>query len=229
MPTVCILLPALNEEETIGKVIDNIPFQQIQHDGYNVEVLVVNNNSIDHTAQVAKAKGARVITELSPGKGRAVRTGLASTSADFIIMFDADNTYSPVYIPEMLELLDKGYPVVIGSRLRGGWEKGAIKPLNVIGNLCLTFLADILYRSTISDVCTGCWGIRHEVVSKLNLSVNGFQFEAELFSKLAKGKYKIAEIPIYYKRRPNHPKLASIRDGLKIGWTLISRRFRKSV
>ena len=224
MPCVCILLPALNEEETIGKVIDNVPVAILNNIGYQVEILVVNNNCTDHTAQIAEAKGARVILENRPGKGRAVRTGFENCNADFIIMLDADNTYSPEYIPDMLKKLQT-YPVVIGSRLRGSWEKGAIKPLNVIGNYLLSIMASILYGSKISDVCTGCWGIRREVVIGLGLSVDGFQLEAELFSQLAKRHYKIADIPIHYKKRPNHPKLASIRDGVKIGCTLINRRF----
>ena len=227
MPEVCILIPAFNEEETIGKVIDNIPFQRLKDEGYQVDVLVVNNNSTDQTARIAASKGARVITEPVPGKGKAMRKGFEATGADFVVMMDADNTYSPVYVPEILKKLHD-HPVVIGSRLRGGWERGAIKPLNVVGNFLLTMLANILYQSRISDVCTGFWGIRQEVIPNLELSLNGFQFEAELFSQLAKNNYKIGEIPIYYRCRPNHPKLASVRDGAKIAWTLIAHRFHRN-
>ena len=225
MLRVCIILPALNEEQTVGKVIDDIPRKQMEKRGCQVQVVVVDNNCTDRTRQVAESRNARVITENRPGKGRAVRTALELCRADYYFLLDADYTYSPVYIQDMLKILVRGCPVVIGSRLKGGWEKGAFKPLNIAGNILLTTLASILYQIKISDVCTGFWGIRGEIVPALDLSADGFQFEADLFSQLARKNLRIAEVPIYYRRRVNQPKLVSIRDGLKIGWTLVSRRF----
>ena len=221
---ICIVLPALNEELTIGKVIDEIPKQVLEREGYQVEVLVVDSNSSDQTGQISQAKGARVITEPRRGKGRAMRTALASVKADFVFMLDADYTYPPTYIPEMLRIL-QDYPVVIGSRLRGQREKGAIRRLNIVGNLMLTLLANVLYRTRISDLCTGYWGMRGEVIPNLNLQAEGFQLEAELFTQLAKKGYRIAEVPIHYRRRQTKAKLNRIKDGIKIGWTLIVRRF----
>lgn len=223
-PSICIILPALNEELTIGKVIDEIPKQILEREGYQVEVLVVDNNSSDQTGQVAQAKGARVITESRRGKGRAIRTALASVKADFVFMLDADYTYPATHIPEMLRVL-QDYPVVIGSRLRGQREKGAIRGLNIVGNFVLTLIANVLYRTRISDLCTGYWGMRGEVIPNLKLQVEGFQLEAELFTQLAKKGYRIAEVPIHYRRRQTEAKLNRIKDGIKIGWTLIARRF----
>ncbi|MFC2067684.1 glycosyltransferase family 2 protein [Chloroflexota bacterium] len=222
---VCIILPALNEEVTIGKVIDEIPKLALEQEGYQVEVVVVNNNSSDRTSQIAQEHGARVINELARGKGRAVRTALESIKADFVFMLDADYTYPATYIPEMLKILQQDYPVVIGSRLRGQCEKGAISRLNIVGNLLLTLMANILYQTRISDLCTGYWGIRGEIIPKLKLRSDGFQLEAELFAQVAKRRYRLAEVPIYYRRRQTKAKLNQIIDGIKIGWTLISRRF----
>ena len=115
-PDICIILPALNEEPTIGKVIDEIPKQALEREGHQVEVLVVDNNSSDRTRQVAEEKGARVITESRRGKGRAVRTALESVKADFVLMLDADYTYPATYIPEMLNFLKQDYSVVIVTR-----------------------------------------------------------------------------------------------------------------
>jgi glycosyltransferase involved in cell wall biosynthesis len=120
---VSIILPALNEAGTIGKVIDEIPTQALKQAGYSVEVLVVDNSSTDQTAQIAREKGARVITEPRRGKGRAVRTAFEQVRADFVFMLDADYTYPATYIPDMLKLLNQGYSVVIGSRLKGQREK----------------------------------------------------------------------------------------------------------
>ncbi len=225
--SVCIILPTLNEELTIGKVIDEIPRQALERDGYQVDVLVVDGSSSDRSRQIAQEKGARVIIQPKRGKGRAMRTALGAVKADFVFMLDADYTYPASYIPDMLKVLRLGYQVVTGSRLKGRREKGAIRPLNVVGNILLTLMANTLYRTRISDLCTGYWGMRGEVIPKLNLLADGFQFEAELFTQLAKQGYSIAEVPIYYRRRETKTKLSRIKDGCKIGWVLISRRFRR--
>jgi glycosyltransferase involved in cell wall biosynthesis len=106
---VSIILPALNEAETIGKVIDEIPQRALEQAGYSVEVLVVDNGSTDQTAQIAQEKGARVITEPRKGKGRAVRTAFEQVNADFVFMINSDYTYPATYIPDMLNLLNQGY------------------------------------------------------------------------------------------------------------------------
>ncbi len=225
MPKVCIIIPTLNEAEAIGAVIDEIPRQAMQQAGYEAEVMVIDGDSTDGTRQIAEEKGAKVVIEPEPGKGRAMRTAFEITEAEFIFMLDGDYTYPPCYIVEMLELLCDTYPVVIGSRLRGQIEKGGMSLTNLIGNRLLTLMANILYRTRLSDLCTGYWGLRGEVIPNLNLTANGFDFEAELFSEVAKKGYQIGEVPILYRRRQSPPKLNSIRDGLKIGWALISRRF----
>ena len=223
--SICVILPALNEELTVGKVIDEIPRQTLETEGYQLDVIVVDSNSNDRTKQFAQDRGARVIIEPRRGKGRAVRTALDLIKADFIFMLDADYTYPATHITDMLRILRLGQLIVIGSRLKGKREKGAMSRLNLIGNMMLSLLARVLYRVKISDVCTGCWGIRGEIIPKLNLSTDGFQFEAELFAELAKNGYQIAEVPIYYRRRGGKTKLLLIVDGLKIGYTLITKRF----
>jgi len=222
---VCIIIPTLNEAGTIGKVLDEIPRQAIEEAGYELEVMVIDGNSTDGTRQIAEEKGARVVIEPRRGKGRAMRTALAIAEGDFIFMLDGDYTYPPSYIVKMLELLCETYPVVIGSRLKGQKEKGSMSRLNVIGNHLLTLMANILYGTRISDLCTGYWGLRGEVIPNLNLSANRFDFEAELFSQIAKKGYRIGEVPIYYRRRQTPAKLSSLKDGLRIGWALITRRF----
>ena len=140
MPKVCIIIPTINEAETIGSVIDEIPRQALEQGGYHVEVMVIDGGSTDGTIQIAEEKGARVVVEPRRGKGRGMRTALDMTQADFMFMLDGDYTYPPSYIVEMLELLRDTYPVVIGSRLRGKIEKGGMSLLNVIGNHLLTLL-----------------------------------------------------------------------------------------
>ncbi len=225
MSKVCIILPTLNEEEAIGRVIDEIPVRDLVEKGYEVEVLVVDGNSQDRTRQIAEAKGAEIIIESRKGKGRAMRTAFGLVDADFVFMLDADYTYPATYIPEMLAILRRDHSVVIGSRLKGEIEKGGMSRLNVVGNHLLTLMASILYRTKMSDLCTGYWGFRKEVISNLDLTADGFDFEADLFSQVVKKGYRLGEIPINYRRRQSLAKLNSIKDGLKIGRALISRRF----
>jgi len=222
---VSIILPALNEAETIGKVIDEIPLQGLEQAGYSVEVLVVDNGSTDQTAQIAQEKGARVISEPRRGKGRAVRTAFKQVNADFVFMLDSDYTYPAIYILDMLKLLNQGYSVVIGSRLKGKREKGAISGWNMIGNQVLTLMAKILYRTRISDLCTGYWGFRGDVIPQLNLSATEFTLEADLLAQIAKKGYHIGEVPILYRRRPSASKLPSRKAVVQIALALVNKRF----
>ena len=223
---VSIILPALDEEEAVGKVIDEIPKKDMEERGYRVEILVVDNGSTDRTREIAETKGAKIIVEPIKGKGRAVRTAFESVSGDFIFMLDADYTYPATYIPQMLEALEEGYNVVLGSRLKGQRAEGAMSKLNLIGNRLLAFIANTLYGTRISDLCTGYWGLTREVVENLELDATGFQLEANMFTEIAKKGYRIAEVPILYRRRLTPAKLSSLEDGLRIGRTLITKRFR---
>ncbi len=216
----CIVLPAHNEELAIGGVID-----EIRNTVSNVDILVVDNNSTDKTATIARNKGIRVIFEPKTGKGNAFRAGIANTKADLIIMMDADFTYPAYYIPEIQVML-KHYPIVIGSRLRGWCQPGSITRLNTFGNRGLCLLASILYGTKISDMCTGYWGFRRNILHSMNLKIEDFLLEAELFSEAALHKYPIAEIPIHYCRRKGVTKLS---NSVHVGWDIAVYLCRKRV
>jgi glycosyltransferase involved in cell wall biosynthesis len=192
--------------------------------GCQVDVIVVDGRSTDQTMQIARDKGARIIIEPREGKGRAIRTALEETKADFIFMLDGDYTYPATYLPSMIEIL-KDCPVVIGSRLKGRREQGALSRLNFIGNYILTWLANALYRTRISDLCTGYWGFRAEVIQNLKLRSEGFQLEAELLTQISKRGYKIGEVPILYRTRQGKAKLSGLKEGIRIAWLLITERF----
>jgi glycosyltransferase involved in cell wall biosynthesis len=221
---VSIILPALNEEATIGEVIDEIPRQALKELGYSVQILVADSDSRDNTRKIAEEHGAIVINEPQKGKGNAMRKALTAVDGDYVFMLDSDYTYPAAYIPKMLNLLGN-YDVVIGTRLRGKREKGAMSQLNYIGNWILSGIASVVYFRRVSDVCTGYWGFRSDVVKSLKLEAVGFELEVELFSQICKRKYTLSEVPIYYRRRSTNPKLSSLKDGLKIGCFLINKRF----
>jgi len=220
-----VVLPALNEEEAIGKVIDEIPRKELESKGYQTEIIVVDNGSTDKTAEIAAAHGAKVIEESNRGKGRAIRTGFGAASGDFVFMLDSDFTYPATYIARMVELLDGGYDVVLGSRLKGSVEHGAMKRLNLVGNHLLAFLANLLYGTRVSDLCTGFWGFKVEVVRSVNLDAVGFELEANILIEVAKHKYRIGEVPIQYRKRATASKLGSLKAGWRIGRKLIANRF----
>ena len=201
-PTVLIIIPALNEVATIGHVLDEIPLAQLRRTGYEPRILVVDNGSSDGTRQVALVKGAEVVDEPRRGKGMAMRRAFREASADYVFMLDADATYPPSHIPDMLHVLENDHDVVIGSRLAGTRAPGSISRLNILGNRLLTWLACALYGVKTSDLCTGYWGFRGKALSQLQLSAQGFNLEAELFAEVARNGLRLGEMPIHYRRRP---------------------------
>jgi glycosyltransferase involved in cell wall biosynthesis len=222
-----IIIPALNEEETITRVIDEIPKTHLEGMGYGVSIIVIDNNSTDRTKQMAESKGVTVVAELRKGKGRAITTAFELVSGDFIFILDADYTYPATYIPQMLQFLESGYDVVLGSRLRGKMEKGAMARLNLLGNHLLTLLANLLYGTSISDLCTGYWGFRGATARDIKLDACGFDLEANLLAQIAQRKCRIAEIPVNYRRRPTPSKLSGFSDGFRIAKTLVEMRFQR--
>jgi glycosyltransferase involved in cell wall biosynthesis len=222
---VAILIPTLNEEISIGRTIDRIPVEGLSHEGYDVSVYVIDGNSIDRTQQIAVEKGAELILEKRPGKGAAMRTAFKRIAADYFIMIDGDNTYPPEKIVDFLRLL-QSYDIVLGSRLRGNIEDGAMPKINVFGNWALTLIARTLYGKKATDVCTGFWGFRGTAVNSMELSAQGFEIEADMYAECARHGFSIAELPIDYRKREDRPKLSSISDGLRIGFFLLKKRYR---
>ena len=142
-------------------------------------------------------------------------------------MVDGDNTYPIEMATEMARLL-KRHDVVIGSRLKGTIEPGAMTKLNVVGNTLLSLLAWGLFGTRISDVCTGFWGYKGEVIRRFELAARGFEIEADMFAECVRIGLCIAEIPITYRAREDRPKLSSLRDGLQIGLFLCKRRMQRT-
>jgi dolichol-phosphate mannosyltransferase len=225
METVAVIIPALNEARSIGKVIDGVPVARLLENGFETVVYVVDGRSTDNTREIAVEKGARVILADGRGKGSAVQMAFESIDADYAIMIDGDNTYPIEMAPEMARLL-MANDVVVGSRLKGTIEPGAMPRLNAWGNTLLSLLAGALFGVHISDVCTGLWGYRRDAIRCMNLSAIGFDIEADMFAECVKNDLCIAEIPITYRARVDQPKLSSLRDGLKIGLFLCKRRLQ---
>jgi len=213
MKHVTFLLPAYNEERAIGPLLKNVRKYQ------KSRVIVIDNNSNDRTAEIAKKSGANVLRERKQGKAFAIKTGFENIKSEFAVMLDADNTYDPKDAQKLVQPLMKDEAdVVLGSRLLGKRENGSISRLNLLGNHILSFFASLLY-SNVSDVCTGYWAFKRNVIEQLlkeGIDSDGFDLEAEMFSKISKNNFRVLEIPINYRNRLDDPKLNSVNDGVKI-------------
>jgi len=221
-PTVAVLIPTLNEEIGISHVIDRIPTHALSNDGYDTAIYVIDGGSKDRTQQKALEKGAEVLLVTQPGKGAAMQHAFSSIRADFFIMIDGDDTYPPERITDFMRLL-RTYDVVIGSRLTGRIEDGAMTRRNLFGNHVLSVLARTLFKKEITDVCSGFWGYRKHVIDRMDLVARGFEIEADMYVECARLGFSIGEIAIDYKKRVDRPKLSSTSDGLKIGFFLLKR------
>jgi dolichol-phosphate mannosyltransferase len=225
MESVAVIIPTLNEERSIGTVIDGVPVADLLESGLETAVYVIDGKSTDHTREIAVEKGAQIILEEQKGKGVAIQTAFRSINADYAIMVDGDDTYPIGAVSEMLDLLQT-HDVVMGSRFTGTIQPGAMTELNVVGNKLLSLLARVLFGARISDVCTGFWGYRSDAIRRLQLSARGFEIEADMFTECVRKDLRIAEIPITYRARKDQPKLSSLRDGVKIGLFLCKQRLR---
>jgi len=213
------MIPCYNEENGIGKVIDSILYSSFNALGYNVEVLVIDNNSKDRTAEIAKAHGATVIFESKQGKGNAVRSGFNSIKkADIVVMLDGDATYSAKEMLRLVEPIASGFcDVVIGSRLCGKIN-GEMSRFNRMGNWFFSFMVRIGYNGNVTDVCTGYFAWNFKVIKELrkHLESEGFSIEMEMLTKMSKLGYEIFAVPISYYHREGQSSLNPLRDGYRI-------------
>ncbi len=234
MKKITLLIPCYNEEEGIGTVIKSVPKNMLKKQGYNIEILVIDNNSTDKTVNIAKRKGARVIEEAEQGKGKALKTGFDSLSkdTDFVVMLDGDNTYKPEEMLRLVEPLDNNFSdVVVGSRLEGNMNGHAMSFSHRLANWFFTFITRRLYGANVTDTCTGYFAWKKGVVDHLNghIKSKGFAIEAEMISKLSRMGYRIHSVPITYDPRHGETKsnLRPISDAIKITWMLIKNMFWK--
>ena len=227
---IAILIPCFNEEEGIAKVIDNIPYHLLEKNGFETRVMVIDNNSSDRTAEVAASKGVCVVSEQAKGKGNAMRKGFASIESDtaYVVMLDGDNTYDPREMLRLIEPLMNGFcDVVIGSRLGGKITKNAFKAQNRFVNKLYTSLVRRFYGANITDVLSGFFAWRGDVVLGMrdHLQSSGFSIEMEMISKMVKLDYAIYSVPITYNIREGETKIESLKDGLKILMTFSRNLF----
>ena len=228
---ITLMIPCYNEEASIGQLIDDIPVEKINKAGYKIEVLVIDNNSKDKTAEIARSKGARVVTAPLQGKGNAIKTGFSSIpkDVDYVVMVDGDDTYKTAEILRVIEPLESGFcDVVVGSRLEGKMTTHAMSRSHRLANWLFTFLTRFLYGANVTDTCTGYFAWTKNAITVLNghIKSKGFAIEAEMISKMSRLKLRVYSVPITYAPRhsENPSKLSPFKDALKIIWMLIKNK-----
>jgi hypothetical protein len=206
---ISVLIPCLNEEEGLRKVLRELP-------SFVDEVIVVDNGSTDQTGAVARQMGARVITELHRGYGRAYRSGFAQATGDIIVTLDGDHSYPVDALSYLLEaFMHCGVGFLSASRLPV-LADNAMSTKHKIGNWILSFVMSLLYFQWIHDSQSGMWVFRRDALSKMKLTSDGMAFSEEIKIEAIKNKeIGFREIFISYSQRVGEKKLRPWRDGFQ--------------
>jgi glycosyltransferase involved in cell wall biosynthesis len=214
-PLVSIVLPCLNEEETVGLCVRKAR-QTLSRLGLHGEVIVADNGSTDRSIDIAIQEGARVITESRKGYGSAYRAGIKAAKGKLIVMADSDDSYDLTDLKRFIDPLLNGTDFVIGDRLRGHIEKGAMPWLHrYIGNPILTRLLNIFFRAKIGDAHCGMRSFTKDAYLSMNLQTTGMEFASEMIIKALQRDLRIKQIPVTLNPdgRSRPPHLRSFRDG----------------
>ncbi|MDB5238937.1 MAG: glycosyl transferase family 2 [Candidatus Parcubacteria bacterium] len=220
---VSVLIPCYNEVGGIANVIKSFPFEKALSQGFLFDIIVIDNNSTDQTADIARAHGATVLFEPMKGKGNAMKRGFYSipTDTDYVVMLDGDDTYRPEEILRLIEPLHSDFcDVVIGSRLSGRIMNGSMNNLNRAGNWIYSHLVRYFYKVNVTDVLTGYFAWKKSALEDLrpHLYSQGFAIEMEMVTKMAKLNQQICCVPISYHIRAGRTNLSPVRDGIRILW-----------
>lgn len=226
-PRITLIIPALNEEQALAKVLDELPR------GMFACVLVVDNGSTDTTAAVARACGAQVVSEPRRGYGRACLAGQAALPAgtDVVVFMDADASDVPVEAARLLEPVVRGEAdLVIGSRVLGRAEAGSLGWAQRWGNWLAVTLIRLLFGFRYTDL--GPFrAIRRQCLEQLRMRDPDFGWTVEMQVKALKRGLRVGEVPVSYRARIGKSKISGtvkgvVRAGTKIMWTILRLRFQ---
>ncbi|MDQ6755442.1 MAG: glycosyltransferase family 2 protein [Bacteroidota bacterium] len=224
-PKIVVIIPAYNEENSIAKVINDIP------QGLVDEVIVVNNNSNDATDVNARNAGATVLHEHRPGYGFACLKGIEYIKQlqplpDIVVFIDADYSDHPEEMPLLIEPIINGMDMVIGSRALGKKEKGSMTIPQIFGNWLATRLLKIIYHVRYTDL--GPFrAVKYEKLLEINMQDTTYGWTVEMQLKAAKLKMKIMEVPVSYRKRIGFSKISGTLKGTVLaGYKIIATIFK---
>jgi glycosyltransferase involved in cell wall biosynthesis len=220
---VSVVIPTMNEEASIGQVLDEVRDAMLGA-GMSHDVSIVDTSSKDRTREIAISKGARVIEEPRRGYGRAYKTGFERTDGDIIATLDADCTYPAKDIPKLVRMLaDEELDFITTNRF-ANLEEGAMSAKHKIGNGMLNLTMRILFNVRIKDSQSGMWVFRRECMGNLILTSDGMPLSEEIKIEAFK-KVNAKEVGITYRPRVGEVKLSSWKDGWKNMKFLWRKRF----
>jgi len=210
-----ILMPCLNEAETLGICIEKA--SRFLFDNHvQGEILIADNGSQDDSTSIAHQMGVRVVNIPEKGYGAALLTGIYASQGTYIIMGDSDDSYDFTALMPFLEKLRLGYDLVMGNRFKGGIKPGAMPTLHhYFGNPILSGIGRLFFKSEIGDFHCGLRGFRKDAVQAMQLQTSGMEFASEMVIKATIFGMKIAEVPtvLYPDSRTRSPHLRSWQDG----------------
>ena len=195
--SVCVIIPALNEEEAIADVVGNVP-REIAG-----EIIVVDNGSDDRTAERAREAGARVVTEPRRGYGRACAAGVRALGPDcqIVVFLDGDGSDCPELIDRLVQpIVDSRYDFVIGSRTRGEREPGSLNFQQVFAGRIAGLLLSWLYGVRYTDMCP-FRAIRHDALAGLGMREGTYGWNLEMQMRAARAGLRVLEVPVNHRRR----------------------------
>jgi glycosyltransferase involved in cell wall biosynthesis len=225
-PIIVVIIPAYNEENSIAKVINDIPTGLVH------EVIVVNNNSNDATEVNARAAGATVLRERRPGYGFACLKGIEylkelENKPDIVVFIDADYSDHPEEMPLLVKpIISDGMDMVIGSRALGKKERGSMTVQQVFGNWLATRLLKIIYDVRYTDL--GPFrAICYDKLLEINMQDTTYGWTVEMQLKAAKLKMKIIEVPVRYRKRIGFSKISgTVKGTILAGYKIITTIFK---
>jgi glycosyltransferase involved in cell wall biosynthesis len=218
--SVSVVIPALNEERNIGWVLERIP-------AWVDEVIVVNGRSSDDTDGAALRARPDVVLlhELRPGKGCAVRAGLARASGDLVALLDADGSMEPLELDQLIGALRCGADLAKGSRFMPGGSSRDITRTRAFGNRMLVRAVNFLYGVRFTELCYGYMALRRSALAHLQLSAEGFEIETEIVTRSLRAGLRVAEVPsVEAARRSGTSNLHAVRDGARVLRELVRSR-----
>ncbi len=217
-PYISIIIPTLNEEQNIRKMINGV--KEVMRD-YSYEIIVVDKHSIDKTVNIAKSLKARIIYD-DKGKGSALIKGFNNANGRILISMDADLSHRPNELRLLVTGIESGYDMCTGSRFLTGGGTEDMPFIRKLGNKFFVGLVNLFYGSNFTDLCYGYRAFTKNATKRLHLSELGFGIETEMNIKATKAKLKILEIPSFEKkRRKGEAKLRTMDDGFIILKTIL--------
>jgi glycosyltransferase involved in cell wall biosynthesis len=214
---IAVLIPCLNEEKTIGKVLNDF-----RNELPEAELYVFDNCSTDNTANIAHQCGATVIKEARQGKGFVIESMFGRIDADYYVMVDGDDTYPADKVHDLLKPVIEGdADIAVGARLSQYTEK-SFRPLHVTGNNLIRWMINNIFHADLQDILSGYRVFNKRIRQCIPVVSSGFEIETEMTVQILYYKLKILEIPVPYRERPDgsESKLHTFRDGFRVLWKI---------